>query len=326
MTPPRRALAILPTPLQALPALEALLGGGPIYLKRDDLIGFGVAGNKARALEFLLGDALAGRADVLITAGSPGSNFVPAAAMAARVCGLDCEVLVSGVQPAHPPVTLRLAERAGARLHYTGADRGDLDEQVDKHAARLREEGRTPYGVPRGGATHVGALGFAHAAPELSAQLTSAGIDDAVVVLPTGSGASLAGLLAGRAAIGATWRTYGVSVSRPLPQIRAEVLGLARRCAELIASPAPSERDVLVFDPPFGAAPEGFGRITHRDPSTALLALRCEGLLLDSTYGTKAFGAVLALVAAGERAPIVLWHTGGLPGALSLLTASAGPT
>lgn len=321
MKPPRRALGILPTPLQRLPALQALLGGGPIYLKRDDLIGFGVAGNKARALEFLLGDALAGRADVLVTAGSPGSNFVAAAAMAARVCGLDCDVLVSGVQPPQPPVTLGLAERAGAQLHYTGAHREDLDELVDKYAARLRGEGRTPYSVPRGGTSPVGALGFAHAAAELSAQLTSAAVDDAAVVLPTGSGASLAGLLVGRAAIGATWRPCGVSVSRPLPQIRAEVLELAQRCAALTGSPAPNERDVQLVDPPFGAAPEGFGRITHRDLRIARLALRCEGLLLDSTYGTKAFGAVLALVATGERAPIVLWHTGGLPGALSLLTA-----
>jgi len=326
MTRPRRALALLPTPLQRLPALEALLGSGPLYLKRDDLIGFGVAGNKARALEFLLGDALAGRADVLVTAGSPGSNFVAAAALAARVCGLDCDVLVSGPHPARPPVTLRLAEQAGARMRYTGADREELDELVDKHAARLREQGRTPYGIPRGGTTPVGALGFAHAAAELTAQVTSAGIDDPVVVLPTGSGASLAGLLAGRAAIGATWRPYGVSVSRPLPQIRAEVLGLARRCAQLTASPAPAEGDVHIVDPPFGgAAPGGFGHITHRDRRDALLALRCEGLLLDSTYGVKAFGAVLALVGAGERAPIVLWHTGGMPGALSLLTSPAGP-
>ena len=90
MSAPRRRLAILPTPLHRVPALQARLGSGPLYLKRDDLAGFGVAGNKARPLEFLLGDALARAADVLVTAGAPGSNFVGAAALAARVCGLDC--------------------------------------------------------------------------------------------------------------------------------------------------------------------------------------------------------------------------------------------
>jgi D-cysteine desulfhydrase len=318
---PRRSLAALPTPLRRLTCLEAQLRGGPLYLKRDDLTGFGVAGSKARTLEFLLGDALAQRADVLVAAGASGSNFIAAAAMAAQVCGLDCDLLVAGPHPASPPVTLRLAENAGARLYLTGAAREELDELVDKHAARLRGEGRSPYGMPRGGASRIGALGFAYAAEELSVQLAAAGVEDAVVVLPTGSGASLAGLLAGRAAIGATWRAYGVSVSRPLAGIRADVLSLARWCAAGLGSPAPAERDLVVVD----ARGDGFGKITERDRCDALMALRGEGLLLDPTYGTKAFGAVLGLVAAGERSPIVLWHTGGLPSALGLL-AAAGST
>ncbi|HEU4425937.1 MAG TPA: pyridoxal-phosphate dependent enzyme [Pilimelia sp.] len=322
MTPrPRRSLAALPTPLQRLTGLEAQLRGGPLYLKRDDLTGFGLAGNKARALEFLVGDALAQRADMLVAAGSPGSNFIAAAAMAAQVCGLDCDVLVAGPHPASPPATLRLAEIAGARLYLTGADREDLDELVDKHATRLRGEGRSPYGMPRGGASHIGALGFAYAAEEVSAQLAAAGVEDAVVVLPTGSGASLAGLLAGRAAIGARWRVHGVSVSRPLARIRADVLGLARSCAAGLRSPAPAEGDLVVVD----ARGDGFGRVTERDRRDALMALRSGGLLLDPTYGTKAFGAMLGLVAAGERSPIVLWHTGGLPSALSLLAAAGSP-
>jgi D-cysteine desulfhydrase len=320
MTPPRRRLAILPTPLHRLPALEALLGGGPLFLKRDDLVGFGLAGNKARALEYLLGDALARRSDIVVTAGSPRSNFVAAAAMAARVCGLDCDVLVSG---AAGPATavLGLAEGTGARLRFTGADRDDLDELVDKHVARLRGDGRTPYGIPRGGATSVGALGFADAARELSGQLDEAGADGALVVLPTGSGASLAGLLAGRSAAGATWRACGVSVSRPLPRIRAEVLHLAGRCAAHLAAPAPTERDLHLVDAPG----DGFGRATEADHRHALLALRGEGILLDPTYGTKALAALRGLVEGGERGPIVLWHTGGTPAALSLLTGGGSP-
>jgi D-cysteine desulfhydrase len=320
MSPPRRRLAILPTPLQRLPTLEALLGCGPLYVKRDDLIGFGLAGSKARALEFLLGDALARGADVVVAAGSPGSNFVAAAALAARVCGLDCDVLVSGPRPVMPPVTLRLVERAGARLCFPGADREDLDEFVDKHAAWLRGDGRTPYPVPRGGATPVGALGFADAAHELAGQLKAAALDDVVVVLPTGSGASLAGLLAGRAAIGATWRIRGVSVSRPLPQIRTEVLSLAARCAAFTGAPPPTERDLHLVD----ALGEGFGLMREPDQRNALLALHGEGLLLDATYGAKAITDALGLVTAGERAPIVLWHTGGLPSALTWLTAAEG--
>jgi D-cysteine desulfhydrase len=309
----RRPLAILPTPLHRLAALETLVGSGPLYLKRDDLTGFGLAGNKARALEYLLGDALAQRADTLVAAGSPSSNFVAAAALAARVCGLDCDVLVAGKPPTEEPLTLGLARGCGANLYLTGADREELDGLVNQHAGRLRAAGRRPYPVPRGGATPVGALGFARAVSELAGQLGNP--DGAVVVIPTGSGASLAGFLAGRAAIGATWRTYGVSVSRPAPRIHAEILALAGRCAALIDGPAVREADLNLVD---GVGP-GFGRLTDADRDHVRLAHHSEGVLFDPTYGAKALTAVVNLVAAGERAPIVLWHGGGIPAALSLL-------
>jgi D-cysteine desulfhydrase len=324
MTPARRRLAILPTPLQRLPALEARLGSGPLYFKRDDLAGFGVAGNKARPLEFLLGDALARGADTLVTAGASGSNFVGAAALAARVCGLDCEILVAGAAPQTLPVTLELAQRSGARLIFTGADRNDLDRLVGEHSDKMRAQRRTPYAVPRGGATAVGALGFAHAASELADQLAAAppamaGPRDPVVVLPTGSGASLAGFLAGRCALGATWRTYGVSVSRPAARLRTEVLDLAARCAALTGGPVPAERDLHLVDAPG----PGFGLVSEPDRRGMRLVLSSEGILVDGTYGAKMIAALPDLLGCVPGAPVVLWHTGGLPGALKPL--AAGP-
>jgi D-cysteine desulfhydrase len=312
VTAPRYALAVLPTPLHRLPALEAATGGGPLYLKRDDLIGFGLAGNKARALEYLLGAALADRADVLVTAGSPASNFVAAAALAARVGGLSCDILVSG--PPRDTTTLALARTCGAQLCFTGADRETLDDLVADHADRLRRQGRRPYPVPRGGATPVGAFGFAAAARELAGQLDHDRFDhdNATVVLPTGSGASLAGFLAGRAAIGARWRVYGVSVSRPATLIRGQILDLATRCAALAGTPPPDPDDLHLVD----AVGPGFGQPGDRDRASARLALHRAGILLDGTYGAKALTALADLDAAG---PVVFWHGGGYPGALTLL-------
>ena len=93
MTPRRVTLACLPTPLVPAPRLAEVLGAGELWIKRDDLTGFAVAGNKARALEFLLGDALATGSDLLVAGGSVNSNFCAAAAVAARRAGLDCELL-----------------------------------------------------------------------------------------------------------------------------------------------------------------------------------------------------------------------------------------
>jgi D-cysteine desulfhydrase len=245
---------------------------------------------------------------------------------------------VSGTVPDRLPVTLELARRAGATLRFPGADREELDELVSARADTLRAAGRVPYPVPRGGATAVGALGFAAAAAELADQLSaidsrpstpgqlstdgrstdgrstgSLSTDDVVVVMPTGSGASLAGFLAGRSVVGARWPTYGVSVSRPTAELGPHVLDLAGRCAALLGAVPPDAADLRLTD----AIGRGFGRVTEDDRRNVLLGLRTEGLLFDSTYGAKAITAVLGLVRPGQT--LVLWHTGGLPSALKLL-------
>jgi D-cysteine desulfhydrase len=161
----------------------------------------------------------------------------------------------------------------------------------------------------------VGALGFLHAATELATQLAARGHahhDEVVVVIPTGSGASLAGLLAGRAALDAKWRIYGVSVSRRPRELGALVLELAEQCAASNGTPPPVESDLTLID----SVGEGFGRVTDQDRGSMLLALTSEGVLVDPTYGAKAVTAAVRLIEAGDRAPLVLWHTGGLPAAL----------
>lgn len=305
----RFPLGLFPTPLHRARRLEAAVGSGPVWLKRDDLAGFAVAGNKTRPLEHLLGDALARDADVLVTGGGPGSNFCPAAALAARAAGLDCELVVWGDVDGAP--NLALAAAAGATLHPTGdADRAAIDRLVDERAAELTAAGRRPYAVPRGGSTGVGALGFATAATELLAQ-----IEPALVVLSVGSGGSVAGLTAGFAAAGADVPVLAVSVSRPLPDIAAHVAALAAECAALLGGPVPAPPQWL------DARGPGFGVASPRDREAARLALRTEGLLLDDTYGAEAFAALLDRLPV--PGPVVYWHTGGLLPALDRIRRSA---
>ena len=117
---PRLRLAALPTPLVRAERLEVALSAPPIWVKRDDLTGFALAGNKARKLEFLVADALERGCDVVITGGGPGSNHCQAAAAAARVAGLTCRLVMYGEEPARAPTNLRLARAFGADVSFTG--------------------------------------------------------------------------------------------------------------------------------------------------------------------------------------------------------------
>ncbi|HYJ69805.1 MAG TPA: pyridoxal-phosphate dependent enzyme [Nocardioidaceae bacterium] len=320
MTPPRVPLAVLPTALERMPRLERALGAGPLYVKRDDLTGFGVAGNKARALEYLLGAALADDADVLVAAGSPSSNFCAAAALAAARVGLECQLLIAGAAPSTPSVNLEMAKAAGARLLYDKvARREDLDSAVEDHAADLRAAGRRPMPVPRGGATATGSLGYAYAARELAEQSEHRGTTIHTVVVATGSGATQAGLVAGQVGFGLPWRVVGASVSRPADSLADQMLRTSRECAKSIDLEPPTADDVDLRD----CRGEGFGIASDDDRRSARLALTHEGLLLDDYYGAKALTLFRTLLADSASTPAVFWHTGGVAAALTALRQGA---
>jgi D-cysteine desulfhydrase len=320
VNPPRIDLAALPTPLMRMHRLEAALQTGPLYVKRDDLTGFGVAGNKARALEYLMGAAVEGGADVLVAAGSPSSNFCAAAALAAATVGVDCDLLFPGAPPAAPSVNVELARATGARLLFgLVSAREELDDAVLDHANTLRAEGRRPYPLPRGGATPVGAIGYVHAARELGEQCDRAGIQVATVVVATGSGSTQAGLVAGQVGFGLTWQLVGASVSRPALPLADQILRNSQDCAAILDLDPPVIENVDVRD----CRGVGFGLASHDDRVSGGLALRHEGLLLDDYYGAKAMTLFRSLLAAGAPTPAVFWHTGGVPAALTALTRGA---
>ena len=98
--PARVALAHLTTPLQPL---RFTVGGAGFWLKRDDYTGGELAGNKVRKLEYLLAEAKAQGATVLITCGGEQSNHARATAAAAARLGLRCHLVLRTVDPAAPP-------------------------------------------------------------------------------------------------------------------------------------------------------------------------------------------------------------------------------
>jgi D-cysteine desulfhydrase len=305
--PDRIPLAVLPTPLVATPRLADALGLGSLYVKRDDLTGFAVAGNKARPLEFLLAAAVREGADTLVTGGAPGSNFCAAAAAAAQRAGLACHLVIAG-DPVPPGPALALALAWGAAVRWThDADRAGVDRALPAAAEELTAQGHRPHVIPRGGACATGAVGYALAAFELAGQLAGHGIRRAQVVAPVGSGGSLAGLVAGNALLGGPWALAGGSASRPAGQMSRRVLDLAAGCLALLAGDrAPAcEGAVEVAD----VRGPGHGLPSAEGAAAAELAMRTEGLMVDPVYTAKALSLLASQPVTG---PVVFWHTGGL--------------
>lgn len=316
---PRVRLGTLPTPLHPAPRLSAALGV-EVWFKRDDLTGLGLGGNKVRGLEYLLADAQAQGCNVLVTGGGPQSNWAMLAALAARTRGLDSVLVNFGSAPPQAVGNHALAVLAGATLHFTGdPDRSSVDRGVDAVCEELRARGRRPYGVHRGGATGIGALGYVAGGLELASQLAQTGLQPRQLWLATGSCGTQAGLVAASAWLRPPYEVVGVTVSRPAAEARERVARIACEAASIIGTPAPQGVPHVV---------EGFlgpakGRRSPEGDAAAALVARTEGVFLDPVFAAKAMAGLVA-AARGEPAPdgsptpsvegpVVFLVTGGAP-------------
>ena len=229
---PRVPLVLEPTPLHPAERLSGELGV-PVLLKRDDLAGTGLGGNKLRGLEYLIADALGQGCDCLVTGAGPQSNWTMLAALACVRYQLEPHVVCYGSSAADEG-NMRLHRWLGVDVRFTGdPGRSSVDAGIEAVTAELRAAGRRPYPVPRGGATPLGALGYVRASVELAAQLEALGERPSGLWLATGSCGTQAGLVAGAALTGAPYEVVGVTVSRPVAECRERVRALAAGAAAL---------------------------------------------------------------------------------------------
>jgi D-cysteine desulfhydrase len=317
----RVSLVLEPTPLHPAPRLSRELGV-PILLKRDDLTGPGLGGNKVRGLEYILADLREQGCDCLVTGAGPQSNWTLLAALACLRCGVEPHVVCYG-EGAPGEGNMRLHRWLGTDLRFTGdPDRTSVDAAMGAVVAELRARGRRPYLVPRGGATPLGALGYVRASAELAAQLTALGERPAGLWLATGSGGTQAGLVAGTALAGASYRVRGVAVSRPADETRDRVRSLAARAAALAGRDQVRAR-IAAPDVLDGWIGPGYGVPSPEGQEAARLVATTEGVFLDGTFGAKAMAALIAECRAGRVRGTQVFLVGG--GAPTLFTGAATP-
>jgi D-cysteine desulfhydrase len=315
----RVSLVLEPTPLHPAPQLSRELGV-PILLKRDDLTGLGLGGNKLRGLEYILADLREQGCECLVTGAGPQSNWTLLAALACLRCQVEPHIVCYG-EGAPGEGNMRLHRWLGTDLRFTGdQDRTSVDDAMAAVGAELRARGRCPYLVPRGGATPLGALGYVRASAELAAQLAALGEQPAAVWLATGSGGTQAGLVAGAALAGASYRVRGVAVSRPADETRDRVRSLAAGAAALAGG---ARARIAAPDVLGGWIGPGYGVPSPEGQQAARLVAVTEGVFLDGTFGAKAMAALIAECRAGRVRGTQVFLVGG--GAPTLFTGPAAP-
>ena len=312
---PRINLGYLPTPIAELKQLSQKLNGPKILMKRDDLTGLGLGGNKVRKLEFLIGEALALGCDTVITGGAAQSNHCRQTAAAAASVGLACHLALGGTKPDGINGNLLLDYLFGAQVHWCGEQR--KGEQLPVIAEKLKAEGRKPYIIPYGGSNSVGALGFVAAMGELKHQLDAAHRNVDCIVFPSSSGGTHAGIVAGAAFYNLTVAVVGIGIDKRLSTeipYEHELASLANELSQKLELKKVYAADYFTVRKEYQTP--GYGVVSDLEREAIKLVARHEGILLDPVYSGRAMGGLISMIRNQEFSKddaVLFWHTGGTP-------------
>lgn len=316
---PRVRLAHLPTPLELMPRLSAALGGPEIWIKRDDCTGLSTGGNKTRKLEFLMAEAQAQGADLVMTQGATQSNHARQTAAAAARLGMACHILLEDRTGSNDPNYNWNGNVFLDSLHGATFERrpggGDMNAIMEEVAQTFRAKGRRVYTIVGGGSNATGALGYANCALELVSQANEAGFAIDHIVHATGSAGTQAGLVTGLKALNADIPLLGIGVRAPKSKQEENVYKLALATADKLGCPGVVRREDVVANTDYVG--EGYGIPTASGTEAIEMFARLEGILLDPVYSGKGAAGLIDLVRRGEFKKgqrVVFLHTGGAAG------------
>ena len=312
---PRMRLGHLPTPIDEAPRFAERIGASRVFLKRDDCTGLLFGGNKTRHNEFLLADALARQADVVVWGAGVQSNNCRQTAAACAKLGLDCHLyLWRGSHGDEIQGNLLLDYLMGAKVTLVDAPIGpELDELMLTEAAKLRAAGRRPYVWDRAHVKPLAAVSYALCLAEIMDQLREQGVEPAAVYVCS-AGSTGAGVALGKAVLGLRGAVRSICPIRWPWDVREDLADIANRAAELLGLPHRlTAADIDAREDYIGP---GYGQVTPEGRAAIDLLARTEGVLLDPVYTAKAMAGLIDDVRSGRVGrdeAVVFIHTGGLP-------------
>lgn len=319
--PPRLSLAQTPTPFHALDRFSGRIGGPRIWIKRDDMTGSAVSGNKIRKLEFTLAKAIADQCDTIITAGGVQSNHCRTTAVVCAQLGLKCHLILRGSADSDIDGNLLLDKLAGAEIsYYDNAEYNRRETEIYQEiASHYQARGHKPFAVPIGASDGNGLWGYIAACEELKADFSSATIAPRHIISATGSGGTQGGLTVGAVASGLGATVWGINVCDDeayfLNKVSQDISHWRELYGDCIGEGfEASALSINVID---GYVGEGYAKASPAVFELIRELAATEGVILDPVYTGKAFHGMVEEIRNGrfsDAEDIVFVHTGGLFG------------
>jgi len=311
-------LCNLPTPLMEMPGLSAKLGGPQILIKRDDLTGLAMGGQKCRMFEGVMGEAKDTGADIVITGGSPDMNMYPQEFAAARKLGMDI-IFMANKGDYTIQGNFLLLHLLGAEIKATGVgmyERDKISKQMESLAAELRSKGRKPYVVSlKILETPLAMVGYARAVSEICEQLQQKGLTAQHLFLTTSGLSFQAGIILGVKYYQAPFKIVGVMHShRTREEVVRRVTDMVNAAARLYEMDFTFTSDEVIVNHEYMG--EGHGKLTKKSVEAVKLVAQTEGIFLDPLWTGRAMAALIDQVREGKikrEDTVIFYHSGGLP-------------
>ena len=307
---PRIPLAVLPTPIQKLENISRILGTN-VYIKRDDMTGIGLGGNKVRKLEFLLADAKNKGAEIVFTTGGAQSNHAMLTAACCKKLGMTPILILKkrGVTDRKGNILLEYLMNTDVRFLDTN-DSADVYREMDRVG---QESGKVYYKIPTGGSNALGALGYVNCVKEISEQ-TDIKFD--YICCAEGSGGTHAGVAMGAKLFMPETKVIGMMVDTdPFEEITTNIM---KGLAELLELDfVPTVDDVHLVD----VCGAGYAIPSPEGNEAIRMMAENEGLFLDPVYTGKAFGGLIQMAREGKFGPddnILYLYSGGAGGLFAI--------
>ncbi|XP_049349250.1 putative D-cysteine desulfhydrase 1, mitochondrial isoform X3 [Solanum verrucosum] len=313
------SLGHFPTPIHKW-NLPNLPKNTEVWLKRDDMSGMQLSGNKVRKLEFLLADAVAQGADCIVTIGSIQSNHCRATAVAAKYLNLDCYLILRTSKllvDKDPGLTgnLLVDRLVGAHIdlvsnkEYAKVGSEALTKILKE---KLLNEGRKPYVIPVGGSNSLGTWGYIEAIRELEQQLQHLSIEQKFddIAVACGSGGTVAGLSIASMLSGLKAKINAFCVCDDPDHFYEYVQGLLDGITAGVSS-----RDIVSIETAKGV---GYAMSTADELKFVKQVAETTGVILDPVYSGKAAYGMMKDMGENPRKwegrKVLFIHTGGLLG------------
>ncbi len=311
-TLPRLDIALKKTPLEEAGNLSRVLGGPRIFVKRDDLTGVALGGNKLRNLEFRLAHAMKDEPDTVIVGLDLQSNSARQTVGACNKLGLRTVLVLEGRRPDTIQGNLLVDYLLGAEVHFA-ADVHEQRTMLDRLAAAVRAGGGRPHILNDNPMFDVAsAVAYLEVSLEIVEQLDALGKTPDCIYMSS-SGKGQAGMILAQKLLDLRFAMHGVTATDEF-HIPSRTATIANQTSTAIGLDVTvDEKDVVNFDDFVG---EGYGIPSEAGNEAVRLFARTEGIILDPIYTGKAAAGLVAHVREGRFASddvVVFVHTGGTP-------------